>query len=129
MCVPVDHCSFAHVGGHFPSHCVQGTEGSKFLPEIALALENALKINGPDRVCVAFKAMHEHVDSFGALPYAAKPFGEGRVTKAKDAEAEGAGKGAFSKFGGITGCTQAPWTGSLVVTTLTPRFKRLECSG
>ena len=40
---PHDHCSFAHAGGHFPSHCVQGTSGSKFLPEIARALECAMR--------------------------------------------------------------------------------------
>ena len=52
---PHDHCSFAHAGGSFPSHCVQGTAGSKFLPEIADALAEAMKSNGPDRVHVAFK--------------------------------------------------------------------------
>ena len=71
--------------------------------------------NGPDHVLVAFKAMHEHVDSFGALPYAKEPFGEGRVSKTADAEPEGLGRGDFSKFGAVMGCTQAPWTGSLVL--------------
>jgi hypothetical protein len=47
---------------------------------------------GPDRVCVAFKGVHEYVDSFGALPYGkeyidssggpAKPYGKDRVPKA-----------------------------------------------
>ena len=68
-CLCVDHCSFVHMGGHFPSHCVQGTAGSKFLPEIATALEQAMRQNGPDRVFVAFKGMHECTDSFAALPY------------------------------------------------------------
>ena len=68
-CLCVDHCSFVHMGGHFPSHCVQGTAGSKFLPEIATALEQAMRQNGPDRVFVAFKGMHERTDSFAALPY------------------------------------------------------------
>ena len=74
-----------------------------------------MRKNGPDRVLVAFKAMHEHVDSFGALPYAKEPFGEGRVSKTADAEPEGLGRGDFSKFGAIMGCAQAPWTGSLVL--------------
>ena len=70
-----DHCSFAHAGGHFaqsgnfPSHCVHGTAGSKFLSEIAGALESAMITHGPERVCVCFKAMHEQVDSF-SLAYA-----------------------------------------------------------
>jgi len=34
---PADHCSFMPAGP-FPSHCVQGTPGSRFLPPIAAAL-------------------------------------------------------------------------------------------
>jgi nicotinamidase-related amidase len=112
---PNDHCSFSSYGGHFPSHCVAGTSGAQFLPEISEALESAMEKNGPDRVLIAFKGMHEHVDSFGALPYAREPFGDGRVPKAANAEPEGAGLGNFTKFGAIMGCTQAPWTGSLVL--------------
>jgi nicotinamidase-related amidase len=112
---PNDHCSFSSYGGHFPSHCVAGTSGAKFLPEISEALESAIKKNGPERVLIAFKGMHEHVDSFGALPYASEPFGDGRVPKAANAEPEGPGLGNFTKFGAIMGCTQAPWTGSLVL--------------
>ena len=110
---PHDHCSFAHAGGHFPSHCVQGTSGSKFLPEIARALEGAMrrraerKEGGP--VLVAFKAMHEEVDSFGALPYAGEPFGQGRGAKAAE-PARGVAEG-----GAVMGCAKAPWTGSLVL--------------
>ena len=65
---------------------MQGTPGSKFLPEIARALEQAMREN-PGRVFVAFKAMHESVDSFGALPYAEKaefPRGENRVSMTYD---------------------------------------------
>ena len=112
---PNDHCSFSSYGGHFPSHCVAGTSGAQFLPEISEALESAMEKNGPDRVLIAFKGMHEHVDSFGALPYAREPFGDGRVPKAANAEPEGPGLGNFTKFGAIMGCTQAPWTGSLVL--------------
>ncbi len=69
-----------------------GTKGAELLPEIAAALEEAMRKQGPDRVCVAFKGVHEYVDSFGALPYGkeymdssggpAKPYGRGRVPKA-----------------------------------------------
>jgi hypothetical protein len=103
---PNDHCSFSSYGGHFPSHCVAGTSGAQFLPEISEALESAMEKNGPDRVLIAFKGMHEHVDSFGALPYAREPFGDGRVPKAANAEPEGPGLGNFTKFGAIMGCTQ-----------------------
>ena len=41
--------------------------------EVQQRLLDAMRANGPDRVAVAFKAMHEGVDSFGALPYAAPP--------------------------------------------------------
>jgi hypothetical protein len=116
---PHDHCSFAHVGGHFPSHCVQGTVGARLLPEIADALEGAMQKNGPDRVLVAFKALHEHVDSFGALPYAKAPFGNGRVAKSTQAESPGSlfglMPGNFAKYGTVMGCAKAPWTGSLVL--------------
>ena len=64
---PVDHASFLP-SGPFPCHCVQGTDGSKFMPEIADSLAAAKRM-ASGRVHVAFKAMHEHVDSFGALPY------------------------------------------------------------
>jgi hypothetical protein len=71
---------------------VAGTKGAELLPEIAAALEEAMRKLGPDRVCVAFKGVHEYVDSFGALPYGkeymdssggpAKPYGKDRVPKA-----------------------------------------------
>jgi hypothetical protein len=54
-------------GGHFPSHCVAGTAGAELLPEIAAAMEEAMRKQGRDRVCIAFKGLHEHVDSFGVL--------------------------------------------------------------
>ena len=52
---PHDHCSFAHTGGPFPSHCVQDTPGSKFLPEIADALAEAMKSKSVESVHVDFK--------------------------------------------------------------------------
>ena len=51
---PHDHVSFISHGGPFPSHCVQGTPGSKFLPPIAEALAKARHEIG-DRAMVAFK--------------------------------------------------------------------------
>lgn len=109
---PHDHCSFASQGGPFPAHCVQGTAGSKFLPEIAAALERAMRNAGPSRVCVVFKAMHEGVDSFGALPYAAAPHGRGRLAMTEYDELE---QSRFERFGGCMGCAAAPWTGSLAL--------------
>ena len=35
---PHDHASFMPQGGPFPPHCVQGTAGARFMPEIAAAL-------------------------------------------------------------------------------------------
>ena len=54
--------------------CVHGTAGSKISSEIVGALEAAMITQGAC-LCVLpsqvfFKAMHEQVDSFGALLYA-----------------------------------------------------------
>jgi len=46
---------------------VAGTAGAELLPEIAAAMEEAMRKQGRDRVCIAFKGLHEHVDSFGVL--------------------------------------------------------------
>ena len=62
---PHDHCCFTSVGGPFPAHCVQGSRGSYFLPPIGKALASGLARAGSDKVFVAFKAMHEDIDSFG----------------------------------------------------------------
>lgn len=111
---PHDHCSFACAGGPFPAHCVQGSSGSKFVPVVARALEAAMHTNGTDKTFVAFKAMHESIDSFGALPYAAAPHGEGRVVSAvQQLDKEAAAK--FSEHGKCMGCDNAPWTGSLIL--------------
>jgi nicotinamidase/pyrazinamidase len=33
---PADHCSFREQGGPWPPHCVQGTAGAQFVPELML---------------------------------------------------------------------------------------------
>lgn len=33
---PPDHCSFRERGGTWPTHCVAGTEGARFVPDLAL---------------------------------------------------------------------------------------------
>ena len=101
---PADHASFIRQGGPFPPHCVQGTKGAELLQPIAKALAQE-KWSAPDRVDIAFKAMHEDVDSFAALPY--YDGGEGRITT----------KGGAAEKGlpCMMGCTHAPWTGSLIV--------------
>jgi len=80
---PVDHCSFIPEGGPFPAHCVQGTEGSKFYPDIALCMAN-LKTAGR-RAEVVFKGFHEDIDSFGSLEYP-ESYAEKRVTSRKRPE-------------------------------------------
>ena len=120
---PHDHCSFAHEGGSFPSHCVQGSAGAEFLPEIKSALEDAMRKCGPEKVFVAFKGIHEHTDSFGALPYVKPPHGDGRLAKAANAGSRGGRLNKLwdaigqssRKLEGIMGCADAPWTGSLVL--------------
>ena len=102
---PHDHVSFLSQGGPFPAHCVQGTKGSEFVPPISRAMAAAMRQRGPEAVAVAFKAMHEDVDSFGGLEY------------------YHGGAGRISQRGGLPerampctmGCAAAPWTGSLVL--------------
>ena len=56
---PHDHASFMSQGGPFPPHCVQGSIGSRFMPQIAAALGQAIRTaeggDGLDRVKIAFK--------------------------------------------------------------------------
>ena len=60
-------------------------------------------------MAVAFKAMHEDVDSFGGLPYV--DGGDGRITK------RGGPQGLLPEraLGCSLGCVSAPWTGALVL--------------
>ena len=107
---PHDHVSFVSQGGHFPSHCVQGTPGSKFLPPIAEALASGVRRLGNEKVFVAFKAMHERAASFGAMPY-----WDGAVDR------DGHHKLAYTcepreaAADSPMGCDAAPWTGSVVL--------------
>ena len=101
---PVDHASFMPQGGPFPPHCMQGTVGARFMPQIAAALARAISDGGTERVKIAFKAFHEAVDSFGGFPY--YDGGEGRITKTgPSATAE--------KY--VMGCTKAPWSGAVLL--------------
>uniref|UniRef100_A0A7S1CQX1 nicotinamidase n=1 Tax=Bicosoecida sp. CB-2014 TaxID=1486930 RepID=A0A7S1CQX1_9STRA len=78
---PVDHCSFDSEGGPFPSHCVQGSVGSKFFPPIGEALTEARKRH--DNVHIVFKGFFEEIDSFGAFKYA-EPHAETRLAHKLD---------------------------------------------
>ncbi|KAL1519368.1 hypothetical protein AB1Y20_022894 [Prymnesium parvum] len=100
---PHDHVSFSTQGGPFPEHCVQGTVGSEFLSPIGAALSEARQAR-PGAVHVAFKAMHEDVDSFGGLPY--MDGAEGRLTQRPP------GKQSTSF---CVGCSACPWSGAIVV--------------
>ena len=102
---PIDHVCFTSEGGPFPAHCVQGTKGAKLSPPIAAALARAVRNYGPERVFVAFKGMHEDIDSFGGFPY--MEGGEGRVPR-RDGLDE---KTSMCPMG----CAMAPWTGAIVL--------------
>ena len=52
---PHDHMSFVPQGGPFPPHCVQGTVGARFMPQVAASLARALAQGGLERVRIAFK--------------------------------------------------------------------------
>ncbi|KAL1518956.1 hypothetical protein AB1Y20_003226 [Prymnesium parvum] len=102
---PHDHASFLTQGGPFPRHCIQGSEGSKFRPVVGQAISAAMAAAGQGKVFVAFKAMHEDVDSFGGLPYCSG--GKGRICN----NAVGPEVGIACHMG----CNAAPWTGSLIM--------------
>lgn len=111
---PIDHISFATEGGPYPVHCVQGSEGAKFIKPISSALANGVRGVGSEKVFVAYKAMHENFHTPSALPYAERipPFvdhGMGPLSRA------GAARGAELPTAAPTGGPKAPWTGSLVL--------------
>jgi len=105
---PYDHASFYTEGGPYPPHCVQGTVGAELVPEIAEALAQGIKAAGGERVSVCFKGMHEHVDSFGALPY----FAGGDHVAPRNAGGAGLEEAGLPR-GCTVGCCAAPWSGSL----------------
>ena len=114
---PHNHISFVSQGGHFPSYCVQGTPGSKFLPPIAEALASGVRRNGNEKVFVAFKAMHEGAASFAALPY----WDGGKAGMPCGFDRGGFDRLAYScdpkEAAALSprGCNESPWTGCLVL--------------
>ena len=46
---PPDHCSFQEQGGPWPPHCVQGTRGAEFPPELELPSRAYIVSKGTDR--------------------------------------------------------------------------------
>lgn len=76
---PNGHVSFLSVGGPFPDHCVMGSHGSSFASDVKKAL-----LDQKEHVSVIFKGCHEHIDSFGALPYDEGYGFSGRLALLKD---------------------------------------------
>ncbi len=54
---PINHVSFKTQGGPWPPHCVQGTEGAKFSPDLKL----------PDGVAVISKATNPEHESYSVF--------------------------------------------------------------
>lgn len=73
---PEGHCSFLESNGPFPTHCLQGSPGSHFYGPIGKCLQEELRNNRD--VEIAFKGLHEDIDSFGAFEY---PGDEALLTK------------------------------------------------
>ena len=107
---PHDHVSFSGQGGRFPSHCVQGSDGAKFEPQIAEALADGIQQAGPERVFVAFKGLHELTESFGSFPDWAG--GAARVQQAVMPLSCMSGDTVATT---PTGGSKSPWTGSMVL--------------
>jgi nicotinamidase/pyrazinamidase len=54
---PPDHCSFVAQGGGWPVHCVAGTAGARFHPDLAL----------PDNTVVVSKATRRDAEAYSAF--------------------------------------------------------------
>ncbi len=54
---PPDHCSFRDQGGPWPPHCVQGSEGARFAPNLEL----------PERVLVVSKATEPDREAYSGF--------------------------------------------------------------
>ena len=67
---PHGHVCFTDQGGHLPPHCLEGSRGSHLIGPIAATMHALLHRIGPSRAFIAFKGMHEDLDSFGAFAYA-----------------------------------------------------------
>jgi len=67
---PANHCSFKAQGGPWPPHCVQGTKGAEFAPDLDLP-EDAVVISSatrPDKEAYSgFEGtdLHEHLQKIG----------------------------------------------------------------
>jgi nicotinamidase/pyrazinamidase len=53
---PADHCSFREQGGPWPSHCVAGTEGALFAPDLRLPASVRVISKGTRREKEAYSA-------------------------------------------------------------------------
>lgn len=107
---PSDHTSFSKQGGPFPAHAMQGTAGAKFIPAIAEALAKAKWAN-PAMVHVAFKGMHEDVESFGGFAYDGDGESLERIPPRKEASLLPDEKCLACPMG----TTAFPWTGALIL--------------
>ena len=74
---PINHCSFTTKGGPFNPHCIQGSEGAKFTPELTEVAQPLLK---EGKVGVLYKGFCDAIDSFGAFPYSDETIKSGRVS-------------------------------------------------
>jgi nicotinamidase/pyrazinamidase len=54
---PPDHCSFSARGGGWPPHCVAGTRGAEFVPELAL----------PETATIISKAARAEQDAYSGF--------------------------------------------------------------
>lgn len=54
---PPDHSSFREQGGPWPAHCVQGTRGAEFAPELEL----------PEDVIIVSKATHPEEEAYSGF--------------------------------------------------------------
>lgn len=53
---PANHCSFAHMGGRWPVHCVQGTAGAAWAEDLDITPADQIVAKGADPSAEAYSA-------------------------------------------------------------------------
>lgn len=54
---PQNHCSFVENGGQWPAHCIRGTRGAEFHPDLLI----------PERTTIIDKAVRKEPDAYSAF--------------------------------------------------------------
>jgi nicotinamidase/pyrazinamidase len=76
---PPDHCSFKENGGPWPPHCVRGTRGAEFAPELNLPEGSTIISKGSKKDIDEYSGFHGFDKNGGSLARSLKRNGVKRV--------------------------------------------------